>query len=665
MALADSTQAASLKTEDQAIIDEAREMFQIAWDADATNRENEQDDLRFIKLRRQWPEEVERQRLEEGRPCLVIDKLSAVGRQVVNDARQNKPTIAVKPVDSQSDPKTAEIISGLIRNIEYSSNADVAYDTGMDGAVFGGRGYWRVNTDYASDDTFDQDIIIERVANTLSIVPDPYSQAADSSDWNVAFVVEMLTKEAFEAKYPGADAVSWEDYANMGQPWYDDDCVLVMEYWKREEVEAFALLLSSGETVKSPDMVPNGTAVGVDADDQVTPVTVLASRPIKSHKVTQYMLSGAELLSTNQWSGKYIPIVPVYGDEFTVDGRRHFSSLIRPAKDAQRMYNFMRSTTAESIALAPRTPFIGPEEAFEGEDAAKWETANSTSWSFIGYKGNQAPQRQGYVGADMGALQEALNASDDMKAITGVYDASLGARSNETSGRAIIARQQEGDVSTYHFIDNLSRAIKHTGRIIVDLIPSVYSSERVIRILDPEGKPEKVKIGTPEQAQQAQQQTAQYEQDMADAREDIDRIFSLGLGKYDVAVEVGPSFTTQRQEANQALTELIRAAPQYADLIGPFLLKTFDFPMIDELVEEVERRQKMAEEQAQQGQQLDPKDQAELQFKMAELQFKQQEAIASAETERMKLEIDRVRAETEAVKVANEIRQPVDAPRVF
>lgn len=665
MALADSTQAGTLKTGDQTIIDEAREIFQIAWDADAVNRENEQDDLRFIKLRKQWPDEVERQRMEEGRPCLVIDKLSAVGRQVVNDARQNKPTIAVKPVDSQSDPKTAEIISGLIRNIEYSSNADVAYDTGMDGAVFGGRGYWRVNMEYASDDTFDKDLVIDRIANTLSVVPDPYSQAADSSDWNVAFVVDMLTQDAYEAKYPGADAVSWEDYANMGQPWYDDDLVLVMEYWKREEVEAFALLLSNGETVKSADMVENGTPVGVDADDGITPVTVMASRPIKSHKVTQYMLSGAELLSTTEWPGKYIPIVPVYGDEFTVDGRRYFSSLIRPAKDAQRMYNFMRSTTAESIALAPRTPFIGPEEAFEGEDAAKWETANSTSWSFIGYKGNTPPQRQGYVGADMGALQEALNASDDMKAITGVYDASLGARSNETSGRAIIARQQEGDVSTFHFIDNHSRAIRHTGVIIVDLIPSVYSTERVLRVLNPDGTPERVKIGSPEQAAEYQAKIAEMEEQEAETRKDIERIFSLGVGKYDVAVEVGPSFTTQRQEANQALTDLIRAAPQYADLIGPFLLKTFDFPMVDELIEEIERRQKMAEEQAAQGPQLDPKDQAEMEFKMAELQFKQQEAIASAETERQKLEIDRIRAETEAVKVANEIRQPVDAPRVF
>ena len=665
MALADSTQAGTLKTGDQNIVGEAREMFTIAWDADAINRENEQDDLRFIKLGKQWPEDVELQRRDEGRPCLVIDKLSAVGRQVVNDARQNKPTIAVKPVDSQSDPKTAEIISGLIRNIEYSSNADVAYDTGMDGAVFGGRGYWRVNTDYASDDTFDQDIIIERIANTLSVVPDPYSQAADSSDWNCCFVVDMLSQEQFEAKYPGKDMVSWEDYANMGQPWFDDDCVLVMEYWKREEVEAFALLLSSGETVKSDKAIPNGTPVGVDAEDLSTPITVLASRPIRSHKVTQYMLSGAELLSTTEWPGKYIPIVPCYGDEFVVDGRRYFSSLIRPAKDAQRMYNFMRSTTAESIALAPRTPFIGPEEAFEGDDAAKWETANTTSWSYIGYKGNTAPVRQGYVGADMGALQEALNASDDMKAITGVYDASLGARSNETSGRAIIARQQEGDVSTFHFIDNLSRAIKHTGRIIVDLIPSVYSTERVIRILNPEGKPETIKIGSPEQAMEAQAKAAEYEQEMAETVTDIDRIFALGLGKYDVAVEVGPSFTTQRQEANQALTDLIRAAPQYADLIGPFLLKTFDFPMVDELVEEIERRQKMAEEQAASGPQLDPKDQADMEYKMAELQFKQQQAMVDAELEREKLRIDGQKTEIEAIKVANDIRQPVDAPRVY
>lgn len=643
---------------DESLWEEAMELFELYRDADRDNRALQIDDLRFTKLREQWPQEVIDSRTREGRPCLTLDKTQAFIRQVVNEVRLNKPQIKVKPVDGGSDPETAEILAGLIRNIEYSSDGDVARDTAADFAVSSGRGYYRINTRYATDDTFDQDLIIERIANPLSVFGDPYSTAADSSDWMGCFVIDTLSEGAFTKRFPDAEMVDWESYCEgCREGWFDGECVQIAEYWKREEVAGEAFMLASGEVVRDdvyaahPDQFLDG--------ETGQPLAIMARRPVKRFKVTCYVLSGLEVLETTEWPGSYIPIIPVYGDEINVDGKRWFSSLIRPVKDAQRNYNYWRSSATELVALAPKTPFIGYEAAFNGEDAAKWATANVQSHAFISVpKGTEIPQRQPFAGVPAGALQEALNANDDMKSILGIYDASLGARSNETSGVAINARKQEGDVSTFHFIDNLSRAMKHEGRILIDLIPHVYSSARIIRTLGPEGEVETKMIGDQEAIQAAQIRAAEQAQE-------IDRIYDLSVGKYDVAVETGPSFTTQREEGNAALMELIRAFPQAAPALAGLVLKTFDFPGADDAAEAIEAMQAQAE----QGQQKQPdpvaaaKAEADAQAKMADLQLRAQEAQEKAALEREKLGLDAYRAETERMKLVHEMRQPTELPR--
>jgi len=644
------------------IHEDALELFDLCVSSDSENRSLADEDIRFVKLREQWPEPVRRQREIEGRPCLTIDQLGSVVRQVVNDSRLNKPSIKVKPVDSKADPKTAEILGGLIRNIEYSSNADVAYDTAIDYAVTSGRGYFRINAQYASDDTFDQDLIIERISDPMTVYGDPYSTAADSSDWNHAFVLDTISEDEYEKRFKGKDVVSWDALASLQNDWYDGERATIAEYWCRKEVESYAVMLSTGEVVQADEMpeLQSVYSEGLPQLDPMTgqqvgwlqePVLVMAVRTIKSHKVTQYIMNGKEILETVDWPGKYIPIVPVYGEDFVADGKRWFSGAIRAAKDAQRMKNYWRSTTTELVALAPKAPWVGPEQAFQGEDAEKWETANSESWAYLSYKGNVPPQRQPFSGVPAGALQESLNATDDIKSITGIHDASLGARSNETSGRAILARQREGDVSTFHYIDNLARAIRHAGRILIDLIPHFYSVSRVIRILNPEGEAETVRVGSPEEAMAAQQEAMRTQQE-------VGQIYALGVGKYDVAVDTGPSFTTQREEFNALLTELIRAAPQYADLLGPLLIKSFDAPGVDKIMAEIEKRNEMA---AQQAQQPDP----EMQAKAAEQAIKAQEAQENAALEREKLALDAYKAQTDRLKVELDAMQPRNAPRTF
>lgn len=673
------------------IVKSAREQYERARDAENHNRRTALEDIKFARLPDQWPENVRAQRTREGRPCLTINKLPVFIRQVVNDSRQNKPSIKVRPADSRADPETADVIGGLIRNIEYISNADVAYDTAIECAVSGGFGYWRVVTDYAYDDAFEMDLLIKRVANPFSVYGDPNSTEADSSDWDVAFVVDRLSKAQFERQYGKKAKVSWNDDAwdgLIGSDWRDDERVMIAEWWTREEIERPIVLLQDG-TVLAKE------ALESDPDLQVLlqagALQIHGERSAKSHKVRQRLMSGLEELEASDWPGRYIPIVPVYGDEFDIEGRRYFRSLIHSALDAQRMFNYWRTASTELVALAPKVPFIGPKGAFDS-DIDRWNTANTRSHPFLEYDWKNGmpapPQRQPLdMGVAAGALQEALNASDDMKSIIGLYDASLGARSNETSGRAIMARQREGDVATFHFIDNLARAIRHTGRILIDMIPKVYDKPRIVRVLG-EDKSERAtpvnqqfaekdpKTGQPvQQPVMGPDGQPQVGPDGNAIMQPIMRMHDLAAGKYDLTVTTGPSFTTRREEAAMQMTELLRAFPPAAPVIGPELAKNLDWPGADEIAKKMEAMasgqlppqvQKEIEQGKQQLAQLAEENQkikTDSSIEIAKLQAQQQlkimEIQGQAEIARMKVDSDeRVAAYKAEIQARAEAARP-------
>lgn len=564
---------------DKDTLAEALEEFRLSEDSEAENRKQWLDDLKFARLGEQWPDGVRRQRELDGRPCLTINRLPAMIRTVLNDARQNKPAIKVHPVDSGAKRETAEILNGLIRNIEYTSSADVAYDTALDHAVTGGFGYFRISTDYACDDQFDQDILIERIANPLTVYGDENSTCADSSDWNKAFTTDLYTDEAFEKRWKGAAKSNWEvDYKDMPNGWRDGELIRVAEWWSREEVPAKLLKLSDGMVLYEPEYLKIKELLDAQG------IMVVETRPTKTYKVTQRIMTGAEVLETNAWAGKYIPIIPVYGDEVNVEGKRHWISLVRWAKDPQQMFNYWRSASTELVALAPKAPYIGPKGAFN-TDQQKWATANVVSYPYIEYDGAIPPQRQPFAGPPAGALQEALNASDDMKSVMGIYDAALGARSNETSGRAILQRQRESDTATFNYIDNLSRAIKHAGRVMVDLIPKVYSTPRIIRVIHEDGTNESVPINQPFVPDQAKSpQSQQYEAGkQQETVEGLTKIFDVTTGKYDVTCEVGPAYSTKREEAAAQMLELGRMFPPMMQVAGDLLVKNLDWPGADDL----------------------------------------------------------------------------------
>jgi len=537
------------------IVREALEAFAECESVEKDNRAAGLEDLRFGRLGKQWPDKIRKQRELEGRPCLTINTMPAFIRQVVNDSRQNKPGISVHPVE-KGDKETADVIAGLIRNIEKTSNADVAYDTAVDNSATTGVGYIGVNLDYACDDTFEQDIVIKAKPNRFSIYGDPYSQCADSSDWNLAFEVEEMAEDLFKRKYPKAESKDF-GMGDWQSGWCDQQAkkARVAIYWKRTEVvRELVQWQAQGQPI----------AIGYKDDldklqEQFGPLTVGTSRPVKSYKVKQYTLTAREILSEVDWAGRYIPLIPVYGEEVNEEGKRHFRSLIRDAKDPAQFKNFWRTSATELVALAPKAPWVGRKGAFASDP--RWATANNATHSFLEYDGPEPPKREPFTGVPAGELQMAMLANDDVKAVMGIFDASLGARSNETSGRAIMARQREGDVSTFHFLDNLSRAIRHTGVILIDLIPKVYSSERMIRILGEDGKADSVKITGD---QQAHNPTA--------------GVYNLTMGKYDLDVKAGANYTTQREQALDMLTELVRAYPDAAAFLGDIIVELMDIP---------------------------------------------------------------------------------------
>jgi hypothetical protein len=646
-------------SDDDDLLAEAREAFGRCEDAERDNRQTALDDIRFARAGEQWPEDILKQRQTEGRPALTINRLPTYIRQVVNDARQNKPSIKVHPADSGADPETAEVINGLIRNIEYSSNADTAYDTATECAVTGGFGYWRVSMDYSYEDSFDMDLCIKRVSNPFSVYGDPNGREADSSDWDVAFVTDRLSKAQYELEYADAEKVDWEDtsWTELGETWVSDDDVMVCEWWTREKVDKEVLLLSDGRVVDPKSLEQPEFQIAL----QSGMLQVVKQRTTKSCKVTQRIMSGAEVLKTTEWPGKFIPIIPVYGEEFDIEGKRYLRGLIHNAIDPQRMLNYWRTAATELVALAPRTPYIGPKGAFK-TDTARWNTANTKSHAYLEYDGATPPQRQPLdSGKAAGALQEALNASDDIKATTGLFDASMGARSNETSGRAIMAREREGDVSTFHFMDNMARAIRHTGRILIDLIPKVYTGARAVRIIGEDGEQKAVKLNAPQQEQDPK------------TGEVFMRLHDLAAGKYDLTVKTGPSFTTRREEAAFQMTEMIRAFPPSAPIIGPELAKNLDWPGADKIAEKLEavtsgqlppEVMKKIEEGKAQLQKLTQENQQLKMDQSAEKAQFQMEAQSSAAKLKMEQQANQAKLNMEREKIVAELRAQEEIERL-
>lgn len=544
----------------------ARSRFDKALDFERENRELAAEDLCFI-AGEQWPDEIKHQREIENKPCLTINKLPNSIDQVVNDARQNKPAIKVSP-DEDGDVEIAEIYEGLIRNIESRSSAPTAYLTSLAHSVSCGFGHFRIVTEYSNDMSFDQDIRIKRIANPFSVVWDPASVEYDRTDAQYCFVYEDMTKEAFEAAYPDAVPDSWDadSYRRQCGNWMYDDKVRVAEYWEKKPVTKKLAQLDDGRVID---------VTGFKSGELKEIPQIRSVRDAESFEVCVTKMNGAEILEeTQSWAGSYIPIISVYGPEETLESGIRYRSLIRYAKDPQRMYNFWTTQIAEKIALAPKSPYIGTTKMF-AKHKKIWDNANTSNRAYLPYTPDESapgmkPMREQPAALNVAEIEQRNQASDDIKATTGIYDASLGNASNETSGRAILARERQGDVGTFAWIDNLSRSIEKCGKILLDLIPRIYDTQRVVRVLGADDSVQMIPINQAFMTEDGQI-----------------TVFDLSQGKYDVTIAVGPSYTTQRIEAADSMMAYANAFPEYRQYIADMVARNMDWPQADDIADRI------------------------------------------------------------------------------
>lgn len=550
--------------------------FKESQDVSSFSRAAAEDCIRFARLGKQWPSDIERVRSDDHRPCLVINRLPAFIRQIVNDARMSKPAIVTRPVDNGADPKTSSVINGIVRHIERASTADVAYDTAIDHAVTSSFGFIRLDMDYAHADSFDMELRVERISNPLNVYWDVSSTRYDAKDWTYAFIMDEIEEREFKRKYgKKTDAINFSADIHPRATTDAVESVVVAESWYKETKTRKLLLIrfmDGTEQVIREQVLEERMESGLILPGSFE---VAREREAEYGQVTRCILSGADVLEETEWQGSTIPIAPVWGDEVIIDGRRHFRSMVTDAMDPQRQFNYWRSAATELVALSPKAPFVAPLGSIPPQERAKWETANIRSHSILFYDASQGamPQRQPFAGIPAGAVNQAMLNADDIKAVIGLHDASLGAQGNETSGRAILARQREGDVSNFHFIDNLNRAIRYLGQCMVELIPHVYSTREAVRILGEDNTETLVRLN-PNPGQGTI---------LNDDGEPV--MYDLSVGHYDVDVKAGPSFGTQREEAREAMLEIIRSVPGAAQYMADLLFETFDWPGAEKLTE--------------------------------------------------------------------------------
>lgn len=645
---------------DDGILAKMKRYMDQSLDAESDNRVQALDDMNFL-AGNQWDADLRRARTVEARPALMVNKLPTFLHQVTNDQRLNRPSIKVHPVDSNGDPEVAKVIQGIIKYIEYNSAADVARDRAVNSAAACGFGYYRLTTDYESEKSFNQEIRFASIRNPFTVYFDPMAKEADGSDARFCIITEELDRKDFEHEFPDAETNSSTGglptgAGDKGILWLSQDKVRVVEFYCVEKVDDTLCLFEDG-TAEFKSVVAK--SIGEDGLKAIC----VAQRPTKRRTVMWYKCTGIEILERTEIPCRWIPVFPVYGDEIDIDGRVYRSGLVRWSKDPQRMYNYFMTSATEEISLRPKTPFIGAEGQFEGYEE-EWRDANRRAFSYLTYKpvtvdGQMAPppMRQPMADFPSGMVQMAMIANDNIKATTGLFDSSIGAGGNAQSGVQEKAQQRQGDIANFHYADNLIRSMRHAGRCIIDMIPRIYDSTRIVKILgEDEESMEYKQVNQPSVELDEQNRAIQV------------ILTDLTVGQYDVTVSSGPSYSTMRQEAAASMIEFGNSWPKLMDVAGDKVVKAMDWPGAEEIAERIKRTippeitadpEKGMPPEVQQMQAQVQQQQAAMQEQAAEIEKRGREAgkaMLEAERAQHKLELMQKDMEQEAQRIKDEER---------
>lgn len=622
--------------DDRDLLRQIQERIEAADKVTNEDRQAAREDLEFLLPGNQWPADAKRRR--KNRPCLEVDRLNPYINQIVNEQRENRPSPQVNPTGDGANKETAEVLQGMIRHIMYVSDGDIAIDTAYENMIKCGRGFLRVVTEYEGENTFNQAIRIKRIHDPLDTVfLDPACQCPVASDAEWGAIVTWLTKDQYEAEYPNSelakqDKAVWEGFGHDKPEWAEGNGCRVVEYYCKER-EAYDIYDIDGQAVESKQLAK---PEGVDDADWKAYLKSLRKRTAYRTIIKWYKVNAIEVLDSTEWPGKYIPIVPVYGNEHYLDGKISRSGLTRSAKDPARLYNVFKSAQAEMIALAPKAPVIAAQGSIVDKQA--WQNVHSNPKAVLEYtafdqQGNQLPAPQPLMfEPPIQAISAAMMGSDeDIKAVTGMWNPSMGINESGQSGVAIRQLQRQGQVVNYHYVDNLSRSVRHLGRIIIDLIPKVYDVPRVVRVVKPDQTEELVQINAPTQDQKG-----------------IQRIYDVSVGEYDVTVSVGPSYQTKRQE-QLALLESLMQGPlgQLIAVKAPDLIASMmDFEVSKDLQERL-----TPPEFAQQAQGIPPQVQQQMQQMQQAIQALQQQNQQLQSGAEVKMQMAQLDMQVEAQKM--------------
>ncbi len=579
-----------------------RDRFKVMHEADSENRREALSDMKFVNVPgEQWDSDMKKRRNK--RPCYEFNKLRVTCKRVINDIRANRPMGKVRAVEN-GDKSTAEILEGLIRNVWGNSDGDTVIDQAAEYQVTGGMGAWRVTTKYSSEDAFEQDVAVESIANPYCLYADPSCHDYMKRDARDFILTDRIAKATYKQRWPNKAAVDWDSQEfDDDEEWQDDETVRIVEYWWKEPYQKEIWQLADGKVV-DPES-DEGEAIEAALEQGLMPPDFIRQkRTVTCHKVRMCIASGEAILEgPTDWAGAHLPFIIIYGESMVIDGKHLWWGLPRFAKDAQRSYNISRTAIAETIAMTPQAKFWATVEQAKGHEA-RWRVAHDENIPFQLYnadpKAPGVPQRMGGSDVPVALIQESQIASEEIKAVTGIFDASLGNRGNETSGRAIQARQQQGEIATYNFQDNLAKGIRRTWEILVDLIPRVYDTERDLRIIGSDGAEDYAKVN-------------QMVQDPATGQ--VIKVNDLSTGKYDVTITVGPSWSTKRQEAADIYMQLTQANPALFPVVGDLMMKSMDLPYSEDMAE---RLQAMLPPQIQALQNKDSKQSPEVMQAMAQ-----------------------------------------------
>ncbi len=577
-------------TPDEKIVKEAMRRFAVCATVENNCRLRFIEDIKFANGDAdnlyQWDETTRTARgygtIDE-RPCLTINKVRQHNLNIINDAKQNKPSVKVKPVGNGATFEAAQVYEGICRHIEYISNAQAAYDTATTFQVQGGIGWIRLTTDYPdyNDQSFDQEIFIRRVKDPLTVYLDPDIKEADGSDAKYGFVFDDMAREVFKDKHPKYRDIATKSPLDVSGDWVRDDQVRVAEYYRVTESEdklvSYIDQATGQRTSKNKSKMDDGAyKQAIDASDT-------KERDILDRKVEWYLIAGDKIIERSTWAGRYIPLIRVVGEETNINGQLDRKGHTRAMKDPQRLANYWYSAATEHVALQSKTPYIGPMSAFENLNSY-WDSANTQNHAWLPFneyddKGQKlsAPTRQPPPVMAEAYIKGLMLASQEIKEVSGQFEADFGEPSNEKSGVAIQQRQRQGDNATYHYIDNLALAIRFLGKQLIDLIPKIYDTQRIIKIMGEDGVEHEVNIDP--QAQQA------FQAQQVENQQVIQSIFNPAVGRYDVEADIGPAYATRRQEAFQAISQIIKESPELTSVIGDLLFKAADFPMADKIAE--------------------------------------------------------------------------------